>query len=207
MDYSRALGAEWRAVRELEHEGKPARAVEASRTYSTDPEDLWDALTNPERLPRWFLPVHGDLELGGRYQLEGNAGGLITRCDPPRALELTWEFDGNVSWVRVRLEELDGGTRMVLVHTFPKDEASEKQWATYGPGATGVGWDLSIACLGLHLESGEPIDPAAYEASDDGKALARKCAESWGVAHAESGEDVGTAKAMAARIASFYSGE
>lgn len=207
MDYTRALGAELRKVHELEYEGKPARAIEASRVYSTDREDLWDALTNPERIPRWFLPVSGELKLGGRYQLEGNAGGTITRCDPPGALQVTWEFDGNMSWVHVRLEEADDGTRMVLVHTFPKDEASEKHWATYGPGATGVGWDLSFAVLGLHLESGGPIDPAKYEGSDDGKALARRSAESWGRAHAESGEDAGTAEAMAARIASFYSGE
>ena len=47
---------------------------------------LWDACTNAERIPRWFLPVSGDLRLGGRYQLEGNAGGTIERCDPPRSL-------------------------------------------------------------------------------------------------------------------------
>ena len=30
-------------------------------------DDVWDACTNPERIPRWFLPVSGDLRLGGRY--------------------------------------------------------------------------------------------------------------------------------------------
>ena len=36
-----------------------------------------DALTDPERIGRWFLPISGDFRLGGRYQFEGNAGGKI----------------------------------------------------------------------------------------------------------------------------------
>lgn len=211
MDYSRALGTEFREVRDVEHEGKPARAVEGSRFYSTEAEDLWDALTNAERIPRWFLPIQGDLRLGGRYQLEGNAEGAITRCDPPEALEVTWEFAGNVSWVTVRLTPENDGARLTLVHTMLQDEASEAHWATYGPGATGVGWDLSFLGLGLHIESGgEAIDREADDAwlaSDQGKAFIRASAESWGHAHVATGEEEQVARAMAARTASFYTGE
>ena len=53
------------------------RTVVLRRTYAADIADVWDALTNIERIPRWFLPVSGDLRLGGRYQFEGNAGGRI----------------------------------------------------------------------------------------------------------------------------------
>lgn len=211
MDYSRAMGTELREVRDVEHEGKPARAVEGSRFYSTETDDLWDALTNAERLPRWFLPIRGDLRLGGRYHLEGNAEGTITRCDPPEALDLTWEFAGNVSWVSVRLAPESDGVRLTLVHTMLKDEASEAHWATYGPGATGVGWDLSFLGLGLHLESGGgTIDPKANEAwltSDRGKTFIYACAESWGQAHTAAGEEAQVARAMAAHTASFYAGD
>jgi len=211
MDYSRALGTEFQEVREVEHEGRPARAVEGSRSYSTEPADLWDALTNAERIPRWFLPIHGDLRLGGRYHFEGNAEGTITRCDPPEVLAVTWEFAGNVSWVSVRLAPQNGGVRLTLVHTMLKDEAGEAHWATYGPGATGVGWDLSFLGLGMHLESGGgAIDREASEAwltSDRGKVFLRASAESWGRAHAVAGEDAQVAQAMAARTASFYTGE
>ena len=61
MNYDHALGAEFREVRDVEHDGKPARAIEGSRLYSTETDDLWDALTNAERIPRWFLPIRGDL--------------------------------------------------------------------------------------------------------------------------------------------------
>jgi len=212
MDFNDALGAEFRAFRDVEHEGQPARAVEGSRVYPTGAADLWDALTNPERIPRWFLPISGDLELGGRYRLEGNAEGSITHCDPPEALDVTWEFAGNVSWVSVRLVPENGGARLTLVHTTLKDDAGEAHWQTYGPGATGVGWDLSFFGLGLHLDSGgAPVDAEACEAwlttTAEGKTFLRDCANAWGDAHVKSGEPAEVAEAMAARTATFYSGE
>ena len=110
MDYTNAFGAEFRAVEDRTREGQAVRVVVGTRLYATDCNDLWSALTDAERLPRWFLPVTGELELGGRYQLEGNAQGSILRCDPPEALEVTWEFGGNVSWVHVRLAQEQGGS-------------------------------------------------------------------------------------------------
>ena len=76
-DLASQIGAIERRVENDQHEGQPARVVVASRAYATSPEDVWDAITDPERLPRWFLPIEGDLRLGGRYQLQGNAGGEI----------------------------------------------------------------------------------------------------------------------------------
>ena len=73
FDVERHLGAVERSVSSLEREGQPARAVVLSRRFPTGVTDLWDAVTNSQRIPRWFLPVNGRLEAGGRYQLEGNA--------------------------------------------------------------------------------------------------------------------------------------
>ncbi|HEX7241774.1 MAG TPA: SRPBCC domain-containing protein, partial [Longimicrobiaceae bacterium] len=105
IDIARQVGAVTRVVENRERDGRPARVIIATRTYDTTVDDLWDALTTPERIPRWFLPVSGDLRLGGRYQFEGNAGGEITGCVPPRHLAVTWEYGGDVSWVEVRLGE------------------------------------------------------------------------------------------------------
>ncbi len=203
-----ALGVDFRCFENRDHEGKPARVVVAARTYDTDREDLWDALTNRERIPRWFLPIEGDLKLGGRYQLQGNAGGTITRCDAPSALDLTWEFGGNTSWVTVRLIPEGNRTRLTLEHIV---HASDKDahWARYGPGAVGVGWDLTLHGLDLHLTSGRAVDPTrahAWMASEDGKAFMRACAEAWAAAHIRGGEDPKVAQAMAERTAAFYTG-
>lgn len=92
--------------------GLPARVVTAARTYRAEIDDVWDALTSAERLPRWFAPVTGDLELGGRYQVEGNAGGSIEACEAPRSFAVTWEFMGATSWLAVELAEVADGTRL-----------------------------------------------------------------------------------------------
>ena len=56
---------------------KDAHVITISQCYDTDQEDLWDAVTNIERIPRWFMPISGDLTVGGSYQLEGQAGGTV----------------------------------------------------------------------------------------------------------------------------------
>ena len=82
IDIASVLGLVTRTVRNFEKDGKPASTVTLTRLYDTDVDDLWEALTSAERIPRWFLPVEGELTLGGRYQLKGNAGGTITACTP-----------------------------------------------------------------------------------------------------------------------------
>ena len=100
-----------------------ARVATIGQTYDADVEDVWDACTDPERLPRWFLPVTGELVVGGRYQLEGNAGGTVERCDPPKGFAATWEFNGVVSWIEVRISpDAGGGTRMELEHVAHVDD-------------------------------------------------------------------------------------
>ena len=135
MDDMNAFGAEFREVGGRMRDGKPTRVVRASRKYPSDQADLWDALTNGDRIPRWFLPISGDLRPGGRYQLDGNAGGTIERCDAPEALDVTWEFERNVSWVFVRLSYEADRSFLTLEHEMLKDEEGEAHWAQYGPGA------------------------------------------------------------------------
>ena len=51
MDYSNALGIEHRAVKDAEYKDQPVRIVSGSRIYSAEIEELWDAVTNSERIP------------------------------------------------------------------------------------------------------------------------------------------------------------
>src|SRR4029450_3240708 len=44
-------------------------SVVLRRTYDATAEDVWDAVTDPDRVKRWFLPLSGDLHVGGKFQL------------------------------------------------------------------------------------------------------------------------------------------
>src|SRR6201996_2083125 len=102
-DPAAAAGLVAREVRTSARDGAATRIVVARRLYPAPQADLWDALTNPERIPRWFLPVTGDLRVGGRYQFAGNSGGIITECVPNKKIGATWEFGGGGTWVTVTL--------------------------------------------------------------------------------------------------------
>src|ERR687897_146216 len=127
------LGAVTREVKTVDRDGKPATAVIAIRSYDTDIDDLWNALTTADRIPRWFMPIEGDLRLGGRYKLKGNAGGEITTCEPPTRLAVTWEFGEAVTWLDVHLSEAPGGSTLLrLAHLAPV--ADSRPWGQFGPG-------------------------------------------------------------------------
>ena len=118
FDTNEHLRAVERSVSSLPRDGLSARAITISRSYATTIKDLWDAVTNGERIPRWFLPISGQLERGGRYQFEDNAGGVITVCEAPSRLGVTWEFGGDVSWVEVNLSDDSADhARLTLTHT------------------------------------------------------------------------------------------
>ena len=200
------LRAVKRTVLSLERDTRSARAVRLARSFATTVQDLWDALTSAERIARWFLPVSGNLELGGRYQLEGNAGGTITQCERPSFLALTWEFGGDMSWVEARLSDDDAGrTRLTLTHTALLSD----HWTEFGPGAVGVGWEMGLLGMELHLtRPNEPkIDEQTFHTTPEGKALLTGSSEAWGQAAIAAGTDPETAHAAARRTTAFYTGD
>ncbi len=206
-DVSTEINATDRQVRARVFEAGEARAAIISRAYSTDLEDLWDACTNPERIPRWFLPVSGELRVGERFALEGNASGTIERCTPPTGFRATWEFGGAISWIEVRLTAVDEDTtRLELEHLALADDDT---WARFGPGAVGIGWELGLRGLGLHVAGEARLDPAAAQAwavSEEGRRFIAESSERWSEAAMAAGTDPATARAWAARTTAFYTG-
>ncbi len=158
-DTSGQLDAVERSVSVEHHDRTVHTEVALSQTYRTDIHDLWEACTPPERLVRWLGSVGGELRVGGRYRIEGVASGTIQTCDPPHGFTATWEHADRVSWFTVRLEPHgDDRTRLVLTHTADEDR---EDWATYGSGAGGVGWDLALLGLAHHLATGSATPPEA----------------------------------------------
>lgn len=207
-DAKEQISAVRRQVGDRVLEAGQARVSTISQVYDTDLDDLWDAVTSPERIPRWFLPLTGDLREGGRYQFEGNAGGTVTRCDKPHGLSATWEFNGEVSWVEVRLSaEGEGRARFTLEHVA---HVADEFWDLYGPGAVGVGWDGAVLGLAMHLaDPGSPMDPEAvqvWSVSEQGKLFHRLSSDAWADASIAAGTDPQAAREQADRTYAFYTG-
>ncbi|MFJ9009497.1 SRPBCC family protein [Streptomyces canus] len=185
-----------------------ARTVLLRRTYDAEIADVWDAVTSPERIARWFMPVSGELKVGGRYQLEGNAGGEILECVEPERLRVSWLYgpDPGFSEVEVRLTS-ENGERTVLelehVAVVP-----DEFWDQFGPGAVGVGWDLGLYGLALHLAGGglSKEEAATWHTTPEGSAFITGSGEGWGEAYAASGVDEETATRTTAATIAFYTG-
>ncbi len=204
VDPMTTAGLVAREVRGGSRGGAATRIVLGRRAYQARQADLWDALTSADRLPRWFLPVSGELRPGGRYQLQGNAGGVVEHCREPESFTVTWEFGEMRSWLTVTLIPDGERTVLELAHESPVDP---EMWNQYGPGALGVGWDLALLGLGQHLASGRTVDPAeaaAFTASPEGARFIRTAADGWAAAAVADGAEPGAARQAAERTSAFY---
>ncbi|MFV2022345.1 SRPBCC family protein [Micromonospora sp. LOL_023] len=207
IDIKQQINDVRRAVGSRVLEAGEARVVTVSQTYRGDLADVWDACTNAERIPRWFLPISGELRLGGHYQLEGNASGTVERCDPPHGFAATWEFGGQVSWIEVHLTEQPAGqVELTLEHVAHIDD---ELWAQFGPGAAGMGWDGALLGLAIHLSGAPPLTPAeavAWMGSDEGRQFNTLSSEQWYGASVAAGTPAAEARAAADRCLAAYTG-
>ena len=197
------LSTEIDKARRTVGERDDARVVLLSRTYDAPVEDVWEACTDAERIARWFLPVTGELRLGGRYQLQGNAGGEVRECEPPHRFLVTWGMsEDDRSTVELRLAPADdGATELTLEHVAV---VPPEFWDQFGPGAVGVGWDLALVGLAAHVAGVDLGDPATLETSPEMRALQTASAQLWRGAHEASGADPAAAEAAAAATTAFY---
>jgi uncharacterized protein YndB with AHSA1/START domain len=150
--------------------------------YDTGIDDLWSAITTPERLARWYGAVEGDLRPGGTYRVriepaDLDGTGRIEECDPPRRLV--------VSTRETEVSARKGGDE-------PSDQAIEATLAADGDqtlltievrglplqklAAYGAGWQMHAEDLASYLAGREAGDAgsrwgeltAAYEAMAPG---------------------------------------
>ncbi len=189
-----------------ERDGAPTRVLAAGRHFPAPVDDVWDAMTDPARLSRWFLPVSGELGVGGRFQFEGNAGGEVLACDRPERARITWEMGGQVSWLELRLTASDGGTRVEIEHTAHVDQ---DLWTQFGPGAVGIGWDLGLLGLADHLGGGSErsaVEAQALLGTPAGREYVTVSGTGWAAAAVADGEDPDAARAAGERSIAAYTG-
>ena len=85
----------------------------------------------------------------------------------------------------------------------------DERWAEFGPGAVGIGWDMAVLGLSLHLSGRPAVNPensAEWAASEEGKDFMRLSGDRWCEAHIASGAGEAEARAMAGRTIAAYTG-
>jgi uncharacterized protein YndB with AHSA1/START domain len=134
------------SIREVDGKG----TVRMEDRFATGVDDLWSALTDPDRLARWMGAIEGDLRLGGEFRArftstwEGN--GRVDVCDPPRRLAVTLHDEDGETVVAAELTPEGEYTRLVVEERgFPLNVVA----------AHGAGWQAHIEDLEAYL-AGRP---------------------------------------------------
>jgi uncharacterized protein YndB with AHSA1/START domain len=123
--------------------------------FETGIDDVWSALTDPERLVRWYGMVGGDLNAGGGFTATvigsgWDGRGRIELCVPPRKLQVTqWEEEGSVATVTAELAT-DGDATILVIES--RGISVDLLWAF------GCGWQTDAEDLGAHLAGQEHSD-------------------------------------------------
>lgn len=115
-----------RGVVTVEDDGR--QRLEFRRSWPDPVEDVWSALTEPDRLARWIGAYDGTRGPGGTGTFrmtheEGEHAGepmTILECEPPRRLVVEWTQQQTGSWrVDLDLWSEDGRTVLRFVQVFP----------------------------------------------------------------------------------------
>jgi uncharacterized protein YndB with AHSA1/START domain len=173
IDLAEQIGATSRQVEQQHSEAGEIVTVTLERRYPAEVADVWQAITRPERVRRWFLPLTGDLRPGGNFQLEGNAGGDIMTCEPPHHLLVT--FGGESSIVDLLLTGDGEQTLLRLTHSVPLELAGSTAGALY----VGPGWDGALLGIALYLAGEVSGDPVAAANSPEVQDFNVKSIQEW----------------------------
>jgi uncharacterized protein YndB with AHSA1/START domain len=98
--------------------------VEVTReiVFPVPPDEVWEALTDPEQLEEWFA---NDVELDPREGGEGvfrwddgeERHATVVEAEPRERLVLDWDDEGTVE---LTLEEVEEGTRLLVRESTPE---------------------------------------------------------------------------------------
>ena len=135
-----------------------ARVAVFRRSYQTTVEDLWDACTNPERLARWYVPVTGDLRVGGSFQQVNVGGGTILVCDAPHLLKLSLGDGADEIEVRLSPGPEAGTAVLELEHATTLDSHDIGGQVFDAIFCMGGGYYPRQLALDLHLRDSLPED-------------------------------------------------
>ncbi|HTJ66345.1 MAG TPA: SRPBCC domain-containing protein [Actinospica sp.] len=130
----------------------PEAVIRCDRFLPHPPAKVWAALTDPERLARWFTA--GDIKpvVGHRFTLDMQEWGFqpceVTAVEPERLLAYRFAEDTLDTLITWRLEPEGRGTRLFLEHAGFDLNSPLGKHAYHG---MGEGWPHILANLDSKL--------------------------------------------------------
>jgi uncharacterized protein YndB with AHSA1/START domain len=141
-----------------------AGVVRIEDRYDTNIDDLWSAITAPDRLARSFGELDGELSQGGEFRVHipdaGERTGQVEACEPPQQLVVTTrETDESYRsgqgvppfdavWEITLTADGDQTILVIEVKGMPLDKI-----AFYG-----AGWQIHAENLAAYIAGREPGD-------------------------------------------------
>ena len=121
-------------------------------------DDLWGALTDPDRLAHWYGEVEGELSQGGEFRvriaLAGERTGRVEACEPPRHLLVMTKDDGQADEHAVEAALTADGDHTILI-------LEERGMPVNLLAAYGAGIQVHIEDLAAHIAGRERCDAEA----------------------------------------------
>lgn len=137
---------------ELTVDGRPALRFE--RRLDHPIERVWQAVTEPAELERWFVSKVPWTPSPGEEFEAGGETGRITALEPPRLIAWTW----GVERYSFELSPAQDGCLLVFTHVFNPE---------LGPGwQHAAGWETYLNRLDAHLAGGFLSEADAHEGID-----------------------------------------
>lgn len=182
-------------------------------------DDIWGALTKPEKLAKWLGPVSGKLAKGGVYHIAAAATGQISVCEPKRRLALTFVGgsmkEGGVEQALDITFGTEGKGRakhsvIRLKITARQSDVPLASWAANGPAALGIGWEIIALSLGQYLDAPKADRSASFitdlAKSDAGRDHAAAAFTAWRVAAAKGGAQGAVMAGPNPPLLAYYTG-
>lgn len=143
------------------HEIRDGQSVMVlTRTFRASIEDVWAAVTEPDRMARWIGTWNGDPATGSvlfRMTAEGSGAAEqawdIMVCEPPRTLMVCTADDSGVWDLGLYLEEQAGITTLEFIHVIHDPSVLEM---------VGPGWEYYLDRL-VAAEAGRDLATIDFE--------------------------------------------